>query len=33
MTTRTAAKDPSDDDFLNFIAQAQHDSAFVREHD
>jgi hypothetical protein len=33
MTTRTAAKDPSDDDFLDLIAEAQHDSTFVREHD
>jgi len=31
MTTPKAAK--SDDDFPDRIAEAQHDSAFVREHD
>ena len=33
MTTRTVAKKPSHDDFLGLIAEAQHNSAFVREHD
>jgi len=32
MTTRTAAKEPSDDDFLDLIAEAQHVQAFIREH-
>ncbi len=33
MTTPKAAKDAPDDEFLNLIAEGQHDSAFVREHD
>jgi hypothetical protein len=33
MTMRTAAKEPSDDDVLDLIAEAQNDSAFDRKHD